>query len=198
MNNSSTSSRPRFVCRVVRWRHPEPGANDSWASRHRAGCADCAAHFAGHQTLEHELRNSAPRSSEAVPAGLEDRIWAAVKSDQSALRQSSQSRSILTGWRTGLALASFAVVAAFLVWSQSPTQSTDTAMVRADFDEKDMRELVTKIGDLSAEWLVVAETDVTVQTTGPLSEELNALEADASAALQFLQRSFMPTSKSAS
>lgn len=198
MNNPNPSSSPRIVCRVVRWKHTELEAQATWASRHVADCADCTAHYAKHQSLAHELQASAPRNLETIQDGLEDRIWAAVQSDQAALNTSPQSRPVWANWRAGAALASFALVAALLVWSQGSIQSTETNIARVDFDENDMRQLVTQIGDLSAEWLVAAETDVDAETAGPLSEELNALEADASAALQFLQRSFLPTPESAS
>lgn len=198
MNTSNPSSSPRFVCRLVRWKFPEPESDNSWASRHVAGCADCTAHFTDHQAIDRALLASAPRDLESVPEGLEDRIWAAVKSDQVAHQSSPQSRPVWSRWQAGLALASFAVVAALLVWTQSSLQSDDTVVAHVDFDENDMQQLVTQIGDLSAQWLVATETEVAVETDGPLSRELSALEADASAALLFLQRSFMPTPESTS
>jgi hypothetical protein len=61
-----------------------------------------------------------------------------------------------------------------------------------------MQVLVTQIGNLSAEWFgAQSNTQVDLETSR-LAEELNALESDASAALRFLERSFLPIRRSAS
>ncbi|GAB5562328.1 MAG: hypothetical protein SynsKO_39750 [Synoicihabitans sp.] len=60
-----------------------------------------------------------------------------------------------------------------------------------------MQALVAQVEDITSQWLVRADVDQRPEAKGSLDRELRALESDATAALRFLQLSFLPR-KSAS
>lgn len=199
MNSSESTPRPRLFCRFARRgeRTEKPG-QPNWRDRHVDSCPECAGYFNAAEAMEAELRESAPSNLASVPAGLEDRIWAAVKADQSVVREAAPARVGIAGWRGGFALAGVALVAAIFVWSSNSADQNSVAVAHVDFSEEDMLVLVTQIGDFSAEWLAPATEVSGGLEANPLAEELDALEADASAALRFLEQSFLPTRRSAS
>ena len=198
MNTTSPKTSPRLICRVVRHRHPEPPRSSSWATRHVDSCPGCLAHYTAAWELEQELRKTAPKADGDLPSGLEDRIWAAVQADQSQSR-APQTRSTRWG-RPAIVLVAAGLVAviALVAWPAFSSNSTGATMAQSDFNEQDMRMLIEQIEDYSSEWLVKSAPPPGSNPTGPLSEELNALESDASAAVRFLKLSFFPSSASAS
>ena len=198
MNTNKSSTSPRLICRLVRSRHQDAPGDSGWAGRHLDACPDCAAHYAAAAALEQELRETAPSGGVELPGGLEDRIWAAVQVDQSS-RRASQARP--AKWiRPALGLGAAGVLAAIALvgWPHLSVNPEGPVIADGDFDERDIRILVEQIEDYSAEWLVRSEGAKETAPTNPLTEELNALEADASSAVRFLQKSFFPTRKSAS
>ncbi|MDB4384664.1 hypothetical protein N9023_05835 [Opitutaceae bacterium] len=199
MNSSESTPRPRLVCRLARrGNRAEKSAQPNWRDRHVDSCADCAGYFNAAEAMEAELRESAPSSPASVPAGLEDRIWAAVEADQATAREATPSQARMPGWRNGFTLAGVALVAAIFVWSSNSSGPDKMAVAHTDFSEQDMQVLVAQIGDFSAKWLSPQSEVTGGLETSPLAAELDALEADASAALRFLERSFLPTRRSAS
>lgn len=199
MNRSKFNSPLRLICRLARMgERTDPGKTPSWRDRHIDACAECAAFFDATEAMEAELRNFAPTAPTVVPDGLEDRIWAAVKDDQTTGIRPARRQSGVGGGRPGFVLAGVALVAGFFVWSSTSSGPDSPEITQADFSQQDMQVLVTQIGNLSAEWFgAQSNTQVDLQASR-LAEELNALESDASAALRFLERSFLPIRRSAS
>jgi len=199
MKPKNHPSRPRLVCRLVRWLHRDDAPASAWTSRHIANCAACQAYFQREATLDDELRTAAPREPADVPAGLEDRIWAAVQADQdsrsSTRREASPRR--WGGW--SLVPVGLAVAWALVLWLQ-PDDSPESAgeLASVEFTENDMHELVASIGEVTADWWVQPPAGDAPPVRNPLSDEWNALEDDAASALRFLERSFFPIPRSAS
>ncbi len=199
MNTSPDPSRPRLICRLVRRWHDPDNPAFAWMSRHASECGDCSKYFARLNDLHTELRESSPTAPADVPAGLEDRIWAAVQADQSS-RQSTATQSSRRGWsRWSLVPVGLAAVLALVVWNQPGELSvSESEPVAVEFSESDMQQLVTSLGEVTAEWWIPSRDEESAPAPNPLAEEWTALENDATSALRFLERSFLPTQRSAS
>lgn len=176
----------------------EPDKPSTWRDRHIDACAECAAFFDATEAMEAELREFAPIAPPVVPDGLEDRIWTAVKDDQATMPRPARSQAGIGGWRAGFVLAGVALIAVFWGWSSNSSDPDTSVIADAEFSEQDMQELVAQIGDLSAQWLGAGPNEELEGDTSPLAQEMDALESDASAALRFLERSFLPIRRSAS
>ena len=176
----------------------EKNQQPNWRDRHMDSCSECAAFFDAAEAITAELRESAPSNPGSIPEGLEGRIWAAVEADQSTEHGATPKRVGVGGWRTGFALAGIAFIAVFFAWSPNSSDPDSAAIAHSDFSEEDMKVLVAQIGDFSSTWLGTSPSEDDGLKTSPLAEELDALEADASAALRFLERSFLPMRRSAS
>ncbi len=200
---SSRNAPRRLVCRLMRWIDAWQGddtAPRGRVYRHGENCAACAAYFARshglEQRLQEESRATAPGE---IPAGLEDRIWAAVRPEIDARREPVNSK----GWADWRPLGMGAIAAALVlaVWwggrdSGGGEGTPDGAMAAADrleFNEADMRELVATVEQFSTEWLAVSarESEHALQAS-VLDQELQALGSDARGAWRFLEQNFLP------
>ena len=199
--NASANAQPRLACRVARawsaWREtdaataaPAPGA----AARHVAGCADCARHFAALVALEKGLRAEArvlAAQEPALPLGMEDRIWAAVRP---VLRE--QRVNPLRRWLPTALGAAAAIALTTAVWTHvDSNEVTPIASAAAtEFGAEDLQQLAASIETLSQKVLAApAVVQVAAQQPGSLDSELRALRSDATGALRFLERSFLPS-----
>ena len=199
---TTASAQPRLTCRLARawsaWREddatrPAPGL----AARHAAACPDCAQHFAALSALENELRQEAralaAQAEPALPLGLEDRIFAAVRP---IVREQARTRRA-PAWTRWLPVAlgtAAALAVAAVMWNGTPGHSTSLADDIA-FTQQDLQQLTASIESFSQKVLSAPATN-TAATSQPdaLSAELKALRADGQAALRFLERSFLPSS----
>jgi hypothetical protein len=199
--SAAKSERPRLICRTIRVLHSRQNDLSTDAGivgRHRVSCAVCAEYFARASALESSLSREARAEIPAeIPAGLEDRIWAAVRPEVGA--RSAPARS---GWSAGwrpVAMGALAVLALGVVWlAQRPTSSLgDESVVLAEtveFDEADMRGLIATIETHSTEWLTATvRAEASVRKPSVLEQELDALGSDARGALRFLERNFVPS-----
>lgn len=203
--SEATSERPRLKCRVVRLVHSwhsedEDSSGQGWAARHADGCRACADYFARSGLLERGLVE-ASRSAPAVdmPAGLEDRIWAAIQPEIAARRAPVRTRP-KTHWRPvmGGLIAAALIVAVWLGRAPSvdeglPEGERIAKSETLDFDEADMRELVASVGIFSTELLTASAREVEMPTS-VLEQELEALGSDARGALRILSQNFLPSS----
>lgn len=203
-DSQSKTGRPGLVCRVVRFTqswHEEDSEPRGMAGRHAENCADCADYFARAQHLERALvaenRDAAPAE---IPAGLEDRIWAAVRPEVVARREPAKP-AWRADWRPilGGAIAAALVVAVWL--GQDPTVDRDgvsgQTVVTADaleFNEADMQQLVATVESFSTDLLTAStRNDQTPAQPNVLEQELEALGSDARGALRFLGQNFLPS-----
>lgn len=198
MKPSATDSRPRLICRVVRHFHADRPTQGSWAHRHLEGCAGCADFYQNLTVVDQSLATGSPDLPESIPAGLEDRIWAAVESDRAVQTSSAQEQqpTLIIRWAGGLAAVAAIVVAG--IWFTPSSDSDPTATAAAEFDQQDLQQMVSQLETFSEKWLVLAEPEAGPPVDNQLTEEWGALEADASAALEFLKQSFIPSRSSAS
>lgn len=199
---TTTNAQPPLACRVARawsaWREtdaatatPAPGA----ASRHVAGCPDCAQHFAALVALETGLRQEARAIAAQeieLPLGMEDRIWSAVRPVVRERRVSPLRRWLPTALGAAAAVALTAVV-----WTRvggdemTPIASNPTTV---EFGSDDLQQLAASIETFSQKVLAApAVVQVAAQQPSSLDSELRALRSDATGALRFLERSFLPS-----
>lgn len=210
--SSPPSSSPRLVCRSVRWwsaQHerdtagPAPGL----ATRHTAGCPDCANYFAAARTLDATLRHEAQAMASVatqtpVPAGLEDRIWAAVRPEFPAHHQQHRRARFGRGWLRLEVGALAALALAGIVWFSVPPDSGTPAgqtltNATPEFGERDLQALAANLKNLSERFLAPpAAASNTPPRAGSLESEWLALNSDTRAALRFLERSFLPSATS--
>ena len=197
-----SSRSPRLTCRAARavglWHGAAVTPDGSgWVARHAATCPACAGFFAGARQLESSLRQEAVDTPVDLPAGLEDRIWAAVRGPV------KHSRWADAHWRGFAmpALAAVAVVAVGALWlTRSVGHGGDEGAVArapaAEFNERDLRELASTLGTYSKALLVpaVQAEEATVAETGALEQEWQALGQDTVSAWKFLAANFIPTS----
>ena len=205
MNPVMPSPRPRVFCRLVRFwrahRGSDAGSIRGAGARHVAQCPDCQCYYAAERKLDEALQaEAATMTSADIPLGLEDRIWAAVKPEVESRPGASDQpnwRGCLLAGSTALAAAAVAMV----IWlgpaddSSGFTSELPGADI-AEFDAGDLQALVTDLEAYSQRLLTV-EVRPTTETPGALEQELTALADDTRAAWRFLERSFLPTPRSA-
>lgn len=209
-SSPSTSPRPRLLCRLVRRaaggrEGAVPADGSDWMARHTANCPACAAYFVRGQELDAALRKDAVNTPVAIPAGLEDRIWAAVRPEVAARREPPvRARPWTASW-TMPAFAAMAVVAVGALWlnrdglNPSPIETGPIMAnrVTADFTENDLRELAAKIGTTAKTLLVppasTGAEQAVVADAGSLEQEWKALGQDTASAWKFLAANFIPT-----
>jgi len=202
--SNPANERPKLVCRVMRWAHAgqdDDGTSEGMAGRHAENCQACADYFARIQSLEQTLVEERVETNAIdIPAGLEDRIWAAVRPEVEAYREPAKPWW-RADWRPGLGGA-VAAALVFVVWSnqdskinENATPGGETVATGAplEFNEADMRALVATVETFSTELLTASarETDVTAKPT-VMQQELQALGSDARGALRFLGQNFLP------
>ena len=198
----SSSARSGFVCHWVRRQHARrvddaTASLAPWASRHAAKCPACREYFAAVTALETRLGGEAKTLREdaaeaPMPAGLEDRIWAAVAADRAAPRRAVTASATPSLGRR-LALGGLAaLVLGFTAWvALQPRGSTVT---EAEINHADLQALAATIEDVSVRLL--ADRDAVRPTPpGTLEAELSALNRDAGSALRFLRDNFVPTER---
>ena len=189
--STMSSSRPRFVCRVVRrWYSvlgpTQPGPAAGGRSRHIQTCADCQQFFRAGDELESALRRDAARCAPEVPTGLERRIMQAV---EGSTRIARPARSPLALILAGSAVAAVALIALLVRYpaflerdgaAKSPTAQVNDAMAVAQ--------------SISTLWQdSVVPSAQTLVADNPLQHELDSVYSDTRSALNFLALNFLPT-----
>lgn len=199
MKPPAPDSRPRLICRVVRHFYADPPPAESWAHRHVEGCSVCAGFYQTLTVVDQSLATGGPGLPDSIPAGLEDRIWAAVESDRAVQAGSAPRQQPAWIARWAGALAAVAVIVMAGLWFAPSSNSDPSATaVAAEFDQQDLQQMVSQLETFSEKWLVLAEPEPGPPVDNQLTEEWGALEADASAALEFLRQSFIPSRSTAS
>ena len=203
-SSSNPNAQPPLACRVARawsaWREtdaatatPAPGP----AAKHVAGCPDCAQHFAALVALEtglgQEARALASQEIE-LPLGMEDRIWSAVRPVVRERRVSPVRRWLPTALGAAAAIALTAVVWTRVGSDDAVTPIAQGNATAVEFGANDLQQLAASIETLSQKVLnAPAIAQVAAQQPGSLDSELQALRSDATGALRFLERSFLPS-----
>ncbi|WP_221032631.1 hypothetical protein [Actomonas aquatica] len=209
-SDRSSSTPAPLSCRLVRawsaWREDDaPVPASGWAARHVERCPDCAQHFTALRELETGLRREAREQAAAmaeveVPLGMEDRIFAAVRP---IVREQARVRRA-PAWQRRLPAilgAAAAVALATVLWTgigSSDTPDQNVAAADVEFSPEDMQQLTASVASFKDR---VFSAPTTVPAEAPkdgLSAELQALRSDTSAALRFLERSFLPSDVSLS
>lgn len=203
--SNSVNERPKLVCRVMRMAHSwqSDGSDPQGAvERHGNNCEACAEYFsrsaALEQTLVKAIQGEAPLE---IPAGMEDRIWAAVRPEVVARGEPVKGRWF-ANWKpvVGGLVAAALVVAVWLGRvpgsnSEGISGSVVAVAEPLDFDEADIQELVASLGAFSTELLTASTREAEVATRrGGLEQELDALGSDARGVLHFLGQNFLPNS----
>lgn len=193
ISNRPEVKQPRLACRAVQaWASlagdgeaPQAG---SWAVRHSATCAGCRDFFAKGGELSTALRLAAVDGREAVPAGLDRRINAAVRRASGApavVRSSNRSWA----WAAGsvAALAVLAFVATRQPADEERVPPSVVAVVHSDAAD-------AGIWDEGGAWEVWQPKTEALLEGEPLRREADALYADARVAWGFLALNFLPAS----
>ena len=183
MKNTS-SSRPRFVCRVVRqWSAVVDGGGVS----HAESCAECRTYFESAGALDAALGRDAGVWSQATPTpsvGFERRILSAV-AQPAASAATKRPHSWYGAW---VATAALAVAAAFVFFrpASGPTRETNeaNAAMLAGAVQAVSRGLVETV--IPSTGALVADN--------PMQREFDAIYSDARSALGFLALNFLPAS----
>ena len=186
--SSTPSSRPRFVCRVVRvWHAVLPGPAGRGRSRHIDACADCRKFFQAGEELESALRRDAARYAPAPPEGIERRIMQAV---ERSTRTARPARSPLALILAGSAVAAVALLAFFVKYPVFPERAGAATNPNAQVNDA-----LVVARSISALWQnSVVPSAQTLVAENPLQHELDSVYSDTRTALNFLALNFLPTS----
>lgn len=186
MKNTS-SSRPRFVCRIVRqWSAVAAGGG----ARHAESCADCQAYFESAAALDSAFRREAGAWAQAMPepsVGFEHRLLRAVA--QPAV--SAATKRPWVGYGAWAATAAFAVAVAFVFFrpSSGPTRASN---------QENAAMLVSAVESVSRGLMeTVIPTTGALVARNPMQREFDAIYSDARSALGFLALNFLPASGTA-
>jgi predicted anti-sigma-YlaC factor YlaD len=189
--STTPSSRPRFVCRVVRrWYAvlgaPQPGPAGRGRSRHIETCADCRQFFRAGDELESALRRDAVRYAPVPPAGIERRIMQAIDRSTRTARPARSPRALILA---GSAVAAVALIAFFVKYPAFPerdgTEKNRTAQVS---------DALVVAQSISTLWQnSVVPSAQTLVADNPLQHELDSVYSDTRTALNFLALNFLPT-----
>ncbi|HVS53961.1 MAG TPA: hypothetical protein VHD62_16520 [Opitutaceae bacterium] len=174
---------PRWSCRVVRGWRAIFAPDDMRDARglgaaHVAGCAECQRYFQAQDALSSALRRAAPAQRTSTPAGLEERILAAVHAAPRPLRRKSARPALL------LASATFAAaaIAAFVFFSPAP--------------ETPLRDVpphvIAAATPANNPWETLPSSASALLREDPLQDEAKAVYADAQSAVRFLALNFLP------
>lgn len=194
--NSHAFSRTRLTCRLVRIWSSSDAPTSGWGARHVAGCPDCQNYFAAAGELDLQLMQQARRATPAMPAGLEQRLFAAIEPTLAHRR----SRPVRPRGLVFAASGAVAVAAMVLgVWQlRGPQPVGDTEVVQqqgngAEAVEPDARALAIFSRLPDNLWSAVGPRAETLTEDNPLQRELAAMQADTRSALRFLAKNFLPT-----
>lgn len=176
--NSSAPVRPRWWCRVVR------GWSALFAkapSGHAARCAACQEFFAQSRALEQRLQRDARPRERTIPAGLEQRIIAAIPFARPVRREPPVRTSwfVLAGAGAGAAAA---VALAVLALRSPPGASAPIARHETSG--------APQVAVVAPETMQVWEASIAGKN--PLQREINSVYSDARSALRFLALNFLP------
>jgi hypothetical protein len=161
---------------------------------HVASCPACQEYFAANAELDQQLTMQARHRPEAVPAGLDDRIFQAL---QPTLRQNRRRRAPRTWLAVGLAGVT-AVVALVMVQSRpaAPAAGPAVASVEQPLAPENSATPEPVLVDQWSDrlWGALAADASETAPENPLRRELAAVQADTRSALRFLARNFLPES----
>jgi hypothetical protein len=188
----SAADRPRLACRVVQgWGSivgdgaaPQAGA---LGARHVAECDCCRQFFAGSDALAAALRSTAANLREPAVVGLDRQIIAAVhRSSRPAEPVGLRRAASMMAWGGAVAVVTLAVIA---VQKQSrPGGGAVRTMPLAAPVEN-----TGEAADADDVWGRVQPKATALLEGAPLQREVDAVYADARAALGFLALNFLPS-----
>ena len=186
--STTPSSRPRFVCRLVRLWYSVLGPTAGGRSRHIETCADCRQFFHAANDLESALRRDAGRYAPVPPEGIERRIMQAV---QRSTRTARPARSPVALILAGSAVAAVVLIAFFVKYPAFPgrdgTATNPTAQVN---------DALVVARSISTLWQnSVVPSAQTLVADNPLQHELDSVYSDTRSALNFLALNFLPTTQ---
>jgi hypothetical protein len=198
--NSRAPSRARLVCRIVRvWSGAGDTSPDGWGGRHVATCADCQGYFVAVRDLERDLQRAGGRPAEPAPAGLEQRLFAAIE-------PAVARRDVRSAWRRSVALvaAGVAVIVAAVVGVghfETASRPDEAMAVERSVPETALPSEATALAAIARLpdnlWTAVGPRAETLTQGNPLQREIAAVQADTRSALRFLARNFLPTNATA-
>jgi hypothetical protein len=187
------SSRPRFVCRVVRLWHavlgpPLPGPAGRGRSRHIDICADCRQFYHAGEELESALRRDAVKYAPVSPEGLERRIMQAL---ERSTRTARPARSPLALILAGSAVAAVVLIAFFVKYPVFPGRGGSTTNQTVQ-----MNDALVVAKSISTLWQnSIVPSAQTLVVDNPLQHELDSVYSDTRSALNFLALNFLPTTQ---
>ena len=182
------SSRPRFVCRVVRLWYSVLGPAAIGRSRHIETCADCRQFFRAGDELESALRRDAVRYAPIPPEGIERQIMQAV---ERSTRPARPARSPLALILAGSAVAAVALIALFVKHPAFPGHNgMDTSPPAQVNDALVVAKSISTLWQNS-----VVPSAQTLVADNPLQHELDSVYSDTRSALNFLALNFLPTTQ---
>ena len=186
--STTPTSRPRFVCRVVRLWYSVFGPTAGGRSRHIETCADCRQYFHAGDELESALRRDAARFAPVPPEGLERRIMQTV---ERSTRTARPARSPLALILAGSVVAAVALIAFFGRYPAFPRQGGSTTNQTVQ-----MNDALVVAKSISTLWQnSVVPSAQTLVVDNPLQHELDSVYSDTRSALNFLALNFLPTTQ---
>jgi hypothetical protein len=193
--NSSPSRGVPLVCRFVRvWSAyasdaPASRPTSGVAARHVAQCAECRRYFAAADQLDRELVRDAQRAPR-VPAGMEERIFQAVKPSLVSARKPARR----VGWGViAVAVSGVAAVAVFnLFWTPEPIGADAPEQKTMASTSEPAIAPLQSVAETNL-WTSLLPTASVIGEENPLQQEIVAVQSDGRAALRFLARNFLPT-----
>lgn len=195
--NPRVSPPSRFACRALRPFSAllaEPLRPGSLIARHVERCPDCREYFARLQSLDQQLVHAARASGPELPAGLEERLFASVRTARQA---PAERRPAARTWVAVGGFAAAAAAAIALVALRTPSDSivpgerSAAALPGAPDTGEPAREPARAAE--SAWWDALSPRVAALDADNPLQRELEAVQADTRSALQFLARNFLPS-----
>jgi len=186
--STTPSSRPRFVCRIVRLWYSVLGPTVGGRSRHLATCADCRQFFHAADDLESALRRDAGRYAPVPPEGIERRIMQAV---ERSTRTARPARSPLALILAGSAVAAVVLIAFFVKNPAFPGHGGSTTNQTVQVSDA-----LVVARSISTLWQnSIVPSAQTLVADNPLQHELDSVYSDTRSALNFLALNFLPTTQ---